>query len=105
MPLEMVKCSYVPLVVLPFEMVKHFGCRKEETLNTFLMVQPLSHCISLAAVLKGTNNIHGSLVVGDSGFGNVYRGIVTDGTIAAVNRNNPMFRQGLRKFQNDIKML
>lgn len=65
----------------------------------------VSHCISLAAVLKGTNNIHGSLVVGDGGFGNVYRGIVTDGTIAAVNRNNPMFRQVLRKFQNEIKML
>ncbi|KAM7497358.1 hypothetical protein LguiA_021772 [Lonicera macranthoides] len=63
------------------------------------------HPIPLTTVLEATNNYYESLVVRAGGFGYVYAGTLTDGTITIVKRANPRSRQGLAEFQNEIKML
>nr|KYP69788.1 Receptor-like protein kinase FERONIA [Cajanus cajan] len=50
-----------------------------------------------------TSNFSEALVIGEGGFGKVYKGIMHDGvTHVAVKRCNPSSRQGFKEFQNEI---
>ncbi|MED6137836.1 hypothetical protein PIB30_068784 [Stylosanthes scabra] len=60
---------------------------------------------TLEEISIATNNFNEDLVIGEGGFGKVYKGIiVNDGvTSFAIKRCKPGSRQGLKEFQNEIK--
>ncbi|KAK2969151.1 hypothetical protein RJ640_026785 [Escallonia rubra] len=62
---------------------------------------------SLADIQSATDDFADELVIGQGGFGKVYKGAVTDGEImtVAVKRLNPRSRQGAREFRTEIEML
>ena len=61
---------------------------------------------SLDDIRIATNNFNEELIIGRGGFGNVYKGLIDDGTVAvAIKRLNPESRQGAREFKTEIEML
>ncbi|CAL5053415.1 unnamed protein product [Urochloa decumbens] len=61
--------------------------------------------ISLEALKAATDNFHEHNLIGIGGFGNVYRGVLHDGTRVAVKRATRASKQGLPEFQVEIDML
>ncbi|CAI9110242.1 OLC1v1010235C1 [Oldenlandia corymbosa var. corymbosa] len=61
--------------------------------------------IALGEVLFATKNFDEALVIGEGGFGKVYRGILRDGTKVAVKRSEPGRTQGFSEFQTEIMVL
>ena len=52
-----------------------------------------------------TNNFDPSLIIGEGGFGKVYKGTLKNGIEVAVKRSNPDHGQGLAEFQTEIMVL
>ncbi|XP_068635382.1 probable receptor-like protein kinase At5g24010 [Aristolochia californica] len=61
--------------------------------------------ISFGDIQSATNNFDGSLLIGTGGFGNVYKGVLKDGTKIAVKRGTRGSRQGLSEFMTEITVL
>ncbi|KAK7309905.1 hypothetical protein RJT34_07021 [Clitoria ternatea] len=80
--------------------------RKCETTRVLPQVTVTSgHChrFTLAEIGRATSNFSEALVIGEGGFGKVYKGIMHDGvTPVAIKRSNPKSRQGFKEFQNEI---
>ncbi|KAG5538857.1 hypothetical protein RHGRI_019408 [Rhododendron griersonianum] len=79
-------------------------------------IHPEGSCrlFSLDEVLTATNNFDDTLVIGNGGFGKVYRGLISYlewGTgelrtmAAAIKRLNAESKQGAREFWTEVKML
>ncbi|KAF7149644.1 hypothetical protein RHSIM_Rhsim02G0075500 [Rhododendron simsii] len=61
---------------------------------------------SLDEVLIATNNFDDALVIGNGGFGKVYKGFIDDSaTMVAIKRLNAKSKQGAREFWMEVKML
>lgn len=52
-----------------------------------------------------TNDFDSSAQVGQGGYGKVYRGILTDGTVVAIKRAQENSLQGEREFLTEIQLL
>ncbi|KAL6006752.1 hypothetical protein ACLOJK_032247 [Asimina triloba] len=61
--------------------------------------------ISLQDILLATDNFNVSSLVGTGGFGNVYKGVLKDGTNVAVKRAKPESGQGLSEFVAEVTVL
>ncbi|KAM7462734.1 hypothetical protein LguiA_030855 [Lonicera macranthoides] len=60
----------------------------------------------LADILLATKNFDESLVVGQGGFGKVYKGAIDNGMVTvAIKRLNPMSKQGAPEFLAEIELL
>ncbi|WJX28694.1 hypothetical protein P8452_17379 [Trifolium repens] len=61
---------------------------------------------TLAEIISATSNFNEDLVIGEGGFGKVYKGIIMldDGVTdhVAIKRAKPSSRQGFKEFQNEI---
>ncbi|KAJ4981353.1 hypothetical protein NE237_032190 [Protea cynaroides] len=60
---------------------------------------------TIAEIRAATKNFDESLVIGEGGFGKVYKGEIDDGTLAAIKRAHPQSQQGLKEFETEIEML
>ncbi|KAK2975033.1 hypothetical protein RJ640_017261, partial [Escallonia rubra] len=61
---------------------------------------------SLADIQLATRNFDDALVIGQGGFGKVYRGVIDNGTTTvAIKRLSSMSRQGAPQFWTEIEML
>lgn len=78
---------------------------KENVENTLFSRSKIGYRFPLGAVLEATDKFSESLVIGIGGFGKVYKGILSDGTIVAVKRGAPQSHQGVSEFQTEIEML
>ncbi|CAI9304036.1 unnamed protein product [Lactuca saligna] len=67
--------------------------------------QGLGRYLSFAELQDATKNWDSNSVIGIGGFGNVYLGILEDGTKVAVKRGNPQSEQGINEFQTELQML
>jgi serine/threonine protein kinase len=68
--------------------------------------EELCRHFTLEEIKTATNNFHEELIIGVGGFGNVYKGIIDEGTMTvAIKRLNPESKQGLREFLTEIEML
>ncbi|KAM7462721.1 hypothetical protein LguiA_030842 [Lonicera macranthoides] len=68
--------------------------------------EPFCHSFSLAEILSGTHNFDESLVIGQGGFGKVYKGVIDNETIVvAVKRLSSTSKQGDSEFRTEIEML
>ncbi|XP_027340612.1 probable leucine-rich repeat receptor-like serine/threonine-protein kinase At3g14840 [Abrus precatorius] len=60
---------------------------------------------TLRQIKVATNNFDVSNKIGEGGFGPVYKGILSDGTIIAVKQLSSKSKQGNREFVNEIGMI
>ncbi|XP_076900399.1 putative receptor-like protein kinase At4g39110 [Bidens hawaiensis] len=65
----------------------------------------LGRYLSFAELQEATKNWDPNSVIGVGGFGNVYLGVLEDGTKVAVKRGNPQSEQGINEFQTELQML
>lgn len=61
--------------------------------------------VPFAEILRATQNFNPKLMIGEGGFGKVYKGVLTNGTKVAVKRSEPGHGQGLPEFQTEIMVL
>ncbi|KAL2899205.1 Receptor-like protein kinase HERK 1, partial [Bienertia sinuspersici] len=73
--------------------------------NTNATTTNMSLHIPLAAIQASTNNFDDSFAIGTGGFGKVYKGVLANGTIAAIKRGHARSQQGQTAFQTEIEML
>ncbi|PWA29950.1 protein kinase domain-containing protein [Artemisia annua] len=65
-----------------------------------------SRHFTLAEVKAATNNFNENCVIGNGGFGNVYKGYIDNAaTTVAIKRLNPSSSQGFYEFHTEIEML
>ncbi|XP_075496889.1 putative LRR receptor-like serine/threonine-protein kinase RFK1 isoform X3 [Primulina tabacum] len=60
---------------------------------------------TLKQIRTATNNFDGANKIGEGGFGPVYKGLLSDGTVIAVKQLSSRSRQGNREFLNEIGMI
>ncbi|KAG4403473.1 hypothetical protein GLYMA_01G118800v4 [Glycine max] len=60
---------------------------------------------TLRQIKAATNNFDKSLKIGEGGFGPVYKGVLSDGTVVAVKQLSARSRQGSREFVNEIGLI
>ncbi|XP_009609350.1 probable receptor-like protein kinase At5g24010 [Nicotiana tomentosiformis] len=61
--------------------------------------------IPLAQIVYATDNFDPKFMIGEGGFGKVYKGTLRDGVKVAVKRSEPGHGQGLMEFQTEITVL
>ncbi|XP_042482782.1 probable LRR receptor-like serine/threonine-protein kinase At1g07650 [Macadamia integrifolia] len=60
---------------------------------------------TLRQIKTATNNFDPTNKIGEGGFGSVYKGLLSDGTVIAVKQLSSKSRQGNREFVNEIGMI
>ncbi|KAK9269081.1 hypothetical protein L1049_000849 [Liquidambar formosana] len=60
---------------------------------------------TLRQIKAATNNFDSANKIGEGGFGPVYKGVMSDGTIIAVKQLSSKSKQGNREFVNEIGMI
>eukprot|EP00257_Ricinus_communis_P018068 XP_015576670.1 probable LRR receptor-like serine/threonine-protein kinase RFK1 [Ricinus communis] len=60
---------------------------------------------SLKKIRAATNDFDSANKIGEGGFGPVYKGLLSDGTVIAVKQLSSKSRQGNREFLNEIGMI
>ncbi|KAH7653441.1 Non-specific serine/threonine protein kinase protein [Dioscorea alata] len=81
------------------------GIDKSSSGATPRMKVELELYISLSDIKLATNDFDEALLIGHGGFGNVYKGVLRDGTKVAVKRAMRRSNQGYPEFQNEISLL
>ncbi|XP_059641211.1 probable receptor-like protein kinase At5g24010 [Cornus florida] len=61
--------------------------------------------VPIAEILHATNNFDTKLMIGEGGFGKVYKGTLRSGMKVAVKRSHPGHGQGIAEFQTEIMVL
>ncbi|KAK9907158.1 hypothetical protein M0R45_002403 [Rubus argutus] len=80
--------------------------RREKTLEQDLKgVDLQTGKFTLRQIKTATNNFDIASKIGEGGFGPVYKGILSDGTVIAVKQLSAKSKQGNREFVNEIGMI
>ncbi|XP_020983926.1 probable leucine-rich repeat receptor-like serine/threonine-protein kinase At3g14840 isoform X1 [Arachis duranensis] len=64
-----------------------------------------TNVFTLRQIKTATNNFDIAYKIGQGGFGTVYKGVLSDGTVVAVKQFSSKSRQGNREFINEIGMI
>ncbi|OMO92550.1 hypothetical protein COLO4_17486 [Corchorus olitorius] len=83
------------------------GCfKRKSTLEQELKGLDLqTGSFSLRQIKSATNNFDAANKIGEGGFGPVYKGLLSDGTVIAVKQLSAKSKQGNREFVNEIGMI
>ncbi|KAL9145745.1 hypothetical protein ABFS82_13G063900 [Erythranthe guttata] len=83
------------------------GCfRRKDTLEYELKGVDLhTGSFTLKQIKTATNNFDPANKIGEGGFGPVFKGVLSDGTIIAVKQLSAKSKQGNREFVNEIGMI
>ncbi|KAJ1388610.1 Serine-threonine/tyrosine-protein kinase, catalytic domain [Sesbania bispinosa] len=73
--------------------------------NIYSSSMGLGRFFSFSELQEATKNFDSKNIIGVGGFGNVYLGVIDEGTQVAVKRGNPQSEQGINEFQTEIQML
>ncbi|CAL5405972.1 unnamed protein product [Camellia sinensis] len=83
------------------------GClRHKDTMEQGLRgLDLMTGSFTLRQIKAATNNFDAANKIGEGGFGYVYKGLLSDGTIIAVKKLSSKSKQGNREFVNEIGMI
>ncbi|XP_034678455.1 probable leucine-rich repeat receptor-like serine/threonine-protein kinase At3g14840 isoform X4 [Vitis riparia] len=83
------------------------GClRRKDTLEQELKGLDLqTGLFTLRQIKAATNNFDAANKIGEGGFGSVYKGVLSDGTVIAVKQLSSKSKQGNREFVTEIGMI
>ncbi|KAG5560738.1 hypothetical protein RHGRI_003917 [Rhododendron griersonianum] len=96
------KVSYV----LPVPPPSHFFESENGVDSGVIQSEESCRCFSLDEIVIFTNNFDVALVIGNGGFGKVYKGFIDDGAVVvAIKRLNAESKQGAGEFWTEVKML
>ncbi|XP_073006943.1 probable LRR receptor-like serine/threonine-protein kinase At1g53440 isoform X1 [Typha latifolia] len=79
--------------------------RKDTTDNELRGLELQAGYFSLRQIKTATKNFDPTNKIGEGGFGPVYRGVLSDGSVIAVKQLSSKSRQGNREFVNEIGMI
>ncbi|KAH6814183.1 Leucine-rich repeat protein kinase family protein [Perilla frutescens var. frutescens] len=97
--------AFVSLLIMRRRSYKHLqSSRRRQSSRSFLKVVDVRD-FTYGEMVLATNNFDGSSLVGEGGYGKVYRGILADGTIVAIKRAQEGSRQGEKEFCTEIELL
>ncbi|GMN64457.1 hypothetical protein TIFTF001_033528 [Ficus carica] len=83
-----------------------FCLRRKSTLEQDLKgVDLKTGKFTLRQIKAATNNFDVANKIGEGGFGSVYKGLLSDGTIIAVKQLSSKSKQGNREFLNELGMI
>ncbi|WCJ25566.1 Malectin/receptor-like protein kinase family protein [Euphorbia peplus] len=86
----------------------HLSSKKGQSVRSKASSLPQELCrnFSLHEIKAATKNFDGNLIIGEGGFGNVYKGEIDDTTtLVAIKRLNQDSKQGTKEFMTEIEML
>jgi hypothetical protein len=75
------------------------------SINVAMFEQPLLRRLTLADVLQATNGFCKTNIIGDGGFGTVYKAVLPDGQIVAIKKLGHARSQGTREFLAEMETL
>ncbi|KAL8481121.1 hypothetical protein ACS0TY_027597 [Phlomoides rotata] len=83
---------------------------KQRTVETIPVVESLRHptstrFLTYEELKEATNNFETTSILGEGGFGRVFKGILNDGTAVAIKRLNNGGQQGDKEFLVEVEML
>ncbi|XP_052726263.1 probable leucine-rich repeat receptor-like serine/threonine-protein kinase At3g14840 isoform X2 [Vigna angularis] len=95
------------VIIIIFGIAWWRGClRRKVSLEKELMgVDFQTGLFSLRQIKAATKNFDINFKIGEGGFGPVYKGVLSDGTVIAVKQLSSKSRQGNREFINEIGMI
>ncbi|WVZ14262.1 hypothetical protein V8G54_011828 [Vigna mungo] len=83
-----------------------FSTTKSTKRHNFSLPSDQCRRFSLVEIKAATKNFDNVLIVGDGGFGHVYKGYIDDGSVpVAIKRLRQGSQQGASEFVNEIQML
>ncbi|XP_073151270.1 probable LRR receptor-like serine/threonine-protein kinase At1g53440 [Henckelia pumila] len=97
-------CAVVLLVLFVLWKKGCFG-GKDAQENELKALDLQTGYFSLRQIKAATNNFDNANKIGEGGFGPVYKGILSDGTVIAVKQLSSKSKQGNREFVNEIGMI
>ncbi|XP_010246510.1 PREDICTED: probable leucine-rich repeat receptor-like serine/threonine-protein kinase At3g14840 [Nelumbo nucifera] len=99
--------SVVALVFMVLGTIWWRGCqRHKSTMDQDLRgLDMQTGSFTLRQIKAATNNFDSTNKIGEGGFGSVYKGHLSDGTIIAVKQLSSKSKQGNREFVNEIGMI
>ncbi|KAL0435127.1 UNVERIFIED_CONTAM: putative LRR receptor-like serine/threonine-protein kinase [Sesamum radiatum] len=97
--------ALVSLLILRRRIQKHHRSSKRHLLSRISIKIDGVKDFTYAETALATNNFSSSSLVGQGGYGKVYRGTLADGTIVAIKRAQEGSLQGEKEFLTEIELL
>ncbi|KAK4370289.1 hypothetical protein RND71_009764 [Anisodus tanguticus] len=109
--------AFVSLVILRLHMKKHHRASSKRSLCEYTTVTDLEVVSKISVKIDGvkefnfeeltlaTKNFNDSSLVGQGGYGKVYKGTLADGTAVAIKRAQEGSLQGQKEFLTEIELL
>ncbi|CAJ2659564.1 unnamed protein product [Trifolium pratense] len=95
------------IIILVFGILWWKGCfgNKHSLARDLKSLDLQTGLFTLRQIKAATNNFHISNKIGEGGFGPVYKGCLSNGTLIAVKQLSSKSKQGNREFLNEIGMI
>ncbi|KAL0458935.1 UNVERIFIED_CONTAM: putative LRR receptor-like serine/threonine-protein kinase [Sesamum latifolium] len=97
--------ALVSLLILRRRIQKHHRSSKRHLLSRISIKIDGVKDFTYAETALATNNFSSSSLVGQGGYGKVYRGTLADGTVVAIKRAQEGSLQGEKEFLTEIELL
>ncbi|XP_021287456.1 probable LRR receptor-like serine/threonine-protein kinase At1g53430 [Herrania umbratica] len=97
-------CAIVILLLIILRLKGYLGGKNAES-NELHGLDLQTGYFSLRQIKSATNNFDAANKIGEGGFGPVYKGVQSDGTVIAVKQLSSKSKQGNREFVNEIGMI
>ncbi|XP_047941924.1 probable LRR receptor-like serine/threonine-protein kinase At1g06840 isoform X3 [Salvia hispanica] len=102
---SVVLSAFVSLLILRRRIRKHHQLSSKRLLSRSSIKIDGVKDFTYSEMAQATNNFDSSSVVGQGGYGKVYRGVLADGKVVAVKRAQEGSLQGEKEFLTEIELL